>query len=109
MQPSEILHAVEASLADMKAGNIVSLDVKPLTSITDYMVIATGTSSRHVQAIADKLVEHLKPLIQRPVHLDADMDREWVLVDLGDVIVHIMQPRTRDFYQLETLWNGQKH
>jgi ribosome-associated protein len=104
LEISECLNLVVKTLDDMKAGDLINLDVRELTTISDYMVIATGTSSRHVQAMADNLVEKIKPLVDYPINIDADLDREWILVDLGDILVHIMQPQARAFYSLERLW-----
>lgn len=105
MQRKALLEAVLNDLSDLKAIHIVPLNVHQLTSITDYMIIASGNSSRHVSAIAEHLVEHMKKRDIIPLGIEADLNNEWVLVDLGDIIVHIMQPQTRDFYQLEKLWS----
>lgn len=105
MQTKELLTAVLNDLSDLKANHVVPLDVHQISSITDYMVIASGTSSRHVRAIADNLVKHMKERNICPLGIEGDLGDEWVLVDLGDVVVHIMQPQTRDFYQLEKLWS----
>lgn len=104
MQTNELLNAVLNDLSDLKALNVNPLDVRHLTSITDYMVIASGTSSRHVHSIADNLIHKMKERAITPNGIENDSDDEWVLVDLGDVVVHIMQPRTRDYYNLEKLW-----
>ena len=108
MKPKELLHTILSDLGDLKAHNIHPLDVSHSTSFTDFMVIATGTSSRHVMSIADKLVRNMKNRKVATCSIEADADAEWVLVNLGDVIVHIMQPRTRDFYNLEKLWTPQR-
>lgn len=105
MQSKDLLQAIINELDDLKAINVIPLDVHKLTSITDYMIIATGTSSRHVCAIADKLVRHLKAKHVDIIGLEGDMNNEWVLVDFGDAVVHVMQQRTREFYQLEKLWS----
>lgn len=89
----------------MKAIHVVPIFVKPTTTITDYMVIATGNSSRHVQAIAQHLLRQLKEKGYKPLGFEGDSHHEWLLVDMGDVVVHIMQPQARDFYQLEKLWS----
>lgn len=104
MQTKEIVNSVISVLVDLKAININPLDVQNLTTITNFMIIASGTSSRHVKAIADRLVLKMKSSHIEPCVVQGDRDCEWVLVDLGDVVVHIMQPRTRDFYNLESLW-----
>jgi ribosome-associated protein len=93
-------------LDDMKAENILTLDVRGLTSICDEMVIATGRSSRQVRAIAEKLEEKIKHTHQLlPVSTTGFESGEWALIDYGDIIVHVMQPDARAFYNLEALWS----
>lgn len=104
MQKNDLLKVVINDLNDLKAANVIPLDVHQATPLTDYMVIATGNSSRHVKAIADNLVHKMKDRHQCLYSIEGDLENEWVLVDLGDVVVHIMQQRTRDFYHLEKLW-----
>ena len=96
---------VTAVLDDMKAVNVRVLDVRSLTDIVDTMVIASGNSDRHVRSIADRIVEHAKKAGFRPMGVEGERDGEWVLVDLQDIIVHIMLPRVREFYRLESLWD----
>jgi ribosome-associated protein len=93
-------------LTDIKAKDVATLDVQELTDHFDMIVIATGTSSRHVQSIADHLVEELKKegLIKNS-RVESDDDAQWILIDLGRVIIHVMQQETRDFYHLEKLWS----
>ncbi len=93
------------SLEDMKAKDITVLDVKPLTSIADLMVVATGTSNRHVKSMADNVCEQAKKNGCQPLGVEGQEAAEWVLVDLGDIIVHVMLPDTRRFYDLEKLWS----
>ncbi len=102
---SSVIKVVEHALDEMKAVNVKVLDVHKLTDITDTMVIATGNSDRHVRSIADRVVEHAKKAGFRPMGVEGERDGEWVLVDLHDVIVHIMLPRVREFYRLENLWD----
>ena len=104
-----LCQAITQVLDDNKGENIVDLDVSQLTSLTDYLVIASGRSSRHVKALADHVVDSAKhqwhcanPRVQGEEYC------EWILVDLGDVVVHVMQPQIREFYQLEKLWQVMK-
>ena len=97
--------AIEA-LDDMKAVDIVVLDVSKKSSIADYMIVASGTSDRHVKAVANNVVEDAKKAGHVPLGVEGSNEGEWVLVDLGDVIVHVMMPAVRDFYQLEKLWEA---
>jgi ribosome-associated protein len=101
----ELLAVAEEALADMKAREIRVLDVRSLTSITDFMVVASGTSDRHVRSIADRVIEKAREVGCRPLGLEGHEHGEWVLVDLDDVVIHIMQPQVRDFYKLENLWD----
>jgi ribosome-associated protein len=95
---------VIAALEDLKANDIREIDVRGKTSVTDLIVIASGTSSRHVKSIADEVVRQLKGLGAPPIGVEGEREGEWVLVDLGDIIVHVMLPRVREFYGLERLW-----
>lgn len=104
MRIDDLLRYAVKDLDDLKALNINPIDVRHLTPLTDYMVIVTGNSSRHVRAIADHLIHQMKMRHIAPIHVEGDKQDEWVLVDLGDLVVHIMQPRIRDFYNLEKLW-----
>lgn len=94
------------ALEDMKAVNPVVMDVRGKSSVTDYMIVVSGTSDRHVKAIANNLVVEMKKAGVKPLGVEGDKIGEWVLVDLADVIVHIMLPDVRDFYQLEKLWEA---
>lgn len=100
----ELVALLEATLDDLKARDVCVLDVRRLTTITDFMIIASGTSDRHVKSMADRLVERAKQAGHPPLGIEGHEHGEWVLVDLQDVVVHIMQPRVRDFYKLENLW-----
>jgi len=102
---TSVLKVVEKALDEMKAVNIKVLDVHKLTDIADTMIIATGNSDRHVRSIADRVVEYAKKAGFRPMGVEGERDGEWVLVDLQDVVVHIMLPRVREFYRLENLWD----
>jgi ribosome-associated protein len=103
---SPLREAVTTALEDMKAVNVRVLDVRGLTDIADTMVIASGNSDRHVRSIAERVVEKAKAAGFRPLGTEGARDGEWVLVDLQDLIVHVMLPRVREFYGLEWLWEG---
>ncbi|HVF15653.1 MAG TPA: ribosome silencing factor [Steroidobacteraceae bacterium] len=102
---NEVVSIVESAMDDIKAVNVRVLDVRKLTDIADTLVIASGNSDRHVRSIADRVVEFAKKAGFRPMGVEGERDGEWVLVDLQDVIVHIMLPRVREFYRLESLWD----
>jgi len=104
MRSKQLKDLVVAALEEIKAKDIVVLDVHKLTSITDIMVIASGTSNRQVKALADNVVEKAKAAGCRPLSVEGEREGEWILVDLADVVVHVMMPVTREFYQLEKLW-----
>ncbi len=93
------------ALADMKAMEVKVLDVRGLTDIADTMVIASGTSDRHVRAVAQRVVERTKEAGFRPHGVEGQQDGDWVLIDLNEMIVHVMLPRVREFYGLEKLWD----
>ena len=103
---SPLQQAVTTALEDMKAVNVKVLDVRGLTDIADTMVIASGNSDRHVRSIAERVVEKAKAAGFRPLGLEGARDGEWVLVDLQDILVHVMLPRVREFYGLERLWEN---
>jgi ribosome-associated protein len=100
-----ILKLVQSALEDLKAVNIRMLDVRGLTDVTDFMAIASGNSDRHVRSIADRVQQLAKANGVRPFGVEGESDGEWVLVDLPDVMVHVMLPRVREFYCLEELWD----
>ena len=104
MRPRQLAQLVTTALDDIKAVDVQVLDVRKLTSMMDYMVVATGTSDRHVRSISDKVIEAAEQKKVKPLGVEGADAAEWVLVDLGDVIVHVMQRRVRELYQLEKLW-----
>ena len=102
--PPALAQVVLAALEDMKAVNVKAMDVRGITDITDMMVVASGTSDRHVKSIADRVVQRCKEAGYRPYGIEGERDGEWVLLDLNDVVLHVMLPRVREFYALEKLW-----
>ncbi len=104
MTPKKTAEKLINALEDMKALNINTIDVRKQTSITDMVIIATGRSNRQVRAIADKLMETAKKIGLPVMGVEGQKDGEWVLVDLGDYVIHVMQPEIREYYQLEKLW-----
>ena len=102
---SQALHdRVMAALAALKACDVVQIDVRGKTSVADRLIIASGTSSRHVKSLAERVIEFAKQAGTPPLGVEGQQQAEWLLVDLGDIIVHIMLPRIRSFYGLEQLW-----
>ena len=99
---------IHAALEDAKLLDIAVLDVRKISDFTDYMIIATGTSSRHVQSAADKVADKLREHDVRPIGIEGKQVGDWVLVDFGDVVVHLMREQMRDFYNLEKLWSDAK-
>jgi ribosome-associated protein len=105
LKASELRDHVVAALEDLKGVNIVTLDVAALTPMTDHMVLVTGTSNRHVKALVDTANESSKALGIQPLGIEGRESYDWVLVDLADVIVHVMNEEARNFYELERLWS----
>ena len=97
------------ALEELKAKDVREIDVRGKTSIADLLVIASGTSARHVKSIADEVSKYAKKAGVMPLGVEGEVEGEWVLVDLGDVIVHVMLPRIREFYGLERLWTVGDH
>ena len=104
MNIKKLLDIVLTSLNDGKAVDVDLYDVKKLTSMSDYILIASGRSRRQVSALADKLIQTVKENKFETLGVEGKNEGEWVLVDLGDIIVHIMHPSSREYYQLEKLW-----
>ena len=106
MQSTEMLNAILDVLDDGKARDVTVIDVRNKTTLTDYMIVASGTSDRHVSSLGGMLVEQLKHQHVLPLGVEGLAQGEWVLVDFGDAVVHVMKPQVREFYQLEKLWQG---
>jgi ribosome-associated protein len=104
MTHDKLQQIVIDALEDTKARDISTLDVRDMTTIADTMIIASGTSDRHVRSLADSVIEKAREAGYRPYGVEGQNEGEWVLVDLQDVIVHLMLPKVRDFYNLEKLW-----
>ncbi|MDA0822024.1 MAG: ribosome silencing factor [Proteobacteria bacterium] len=107
LTPEVLRDAIATALDDGKGEDIRVLDVRAMTSITDYMIVVSGRSSRQVRSLKDRVIEAAREHGVRPLGVEGENPGEWVLVDFGDVIVHAMQQETRDFYQLEKLWDNQ--
>lgn len=103
---SRAIETVLASLEDSKAENIVSIDIQGKSSLADYMVVASGRSHRHVAAVADHLLKALKDAGLGNARVEGMASADWVLIDSGDVIVHVFRPEIREFYNIEKLWQA---
>jgi ribosome-associated protein len=105
MNSEQLSTLVVEALDDIKAQDIIKLDVRDMTTVTDYMIVASGTSNRHVQALVDNVAEKAKKAGHRPIGVEGEEGSEWVLLDLQDTLVHVMLPKVREFYNLEKLWS----
>ncbi len=105
MQAEALRDRVVAALDDVKGVDVKTLDVRGRTAITDFMVIATGTSDRHVKALADNVLKDARDAGIKPLGVEGEQSGEWILLDLNDVVVHVMLREVRDFYNLEKLWS----
>src|SRR3972149_7797642 len=104
--PKKIQQWIQDALAAAKAQDLAVLDVRKVADFTDYMVIVTGTSNRHVQSTADKVIEKLREHARRTLGVEGVAGGDWGLLDFGEVVVHVMRAQTRGFYNLEKLWGG---
>ncbi len=109
MRPREMRQWIMNALDDAKARDIVTLDVRKVCEFTDYMIIVSGTSNRHVVSIAEKVIDALGRCGLKPSGIEGKEHGDWVLIDFGDILVHVMRPQTRDFYSLEKLWSDARH
>ncbi len=105
MNSKQLCTLVVDALDDIKAQDIVKLDVRDMTTVTDYMIVASGTSNRHVKALVENVAEEAKKAGCRPIGVEGEEGGEWVLLDLQDALVHVMLPKVREFYNLEKLWS----
>lgn len=102
--PEQVAELVQTALDDAKAVDIITIDVRGKTTITDFMIVASGNSTRHVKSLADGVITRSKERGLAVVGVEGERESEWILVDLADVLVHLMVPRARAFYALESLW-----
>lgn len=105
MNSEKLCALIVDALDDMKAQDIIKLEVRNMTSMTDYMIIASGTSSRHVRGLIENVAKQAKAAGHKPIGVEGEEGGEWVLLDLQDALVHVMLPKVREFYNLEKLWS----
>ncbi len=105
MNGDALRQLVVDALEEIKAQDIVTLDVREMTTVTDWMIVASGTSNRHVAALVDNVAQKAKDAGHRPIGVEGEEGAEWVLLDLQDALVHVMLPKVREFYNLEKLWS----
>ncbi len=105
MNSEKLSALIVAALEDVKGHDIVTLDVRKMTNVTDYMIVASGTSSRHVKALIENVADRAREAGRRPIGIEGEEGGEWVLLDLQDALVHVMLPKVREFYNLEKLWS----
>ena len=105
MNSEKLSALIVDALEDIKARDIVILDVRNMTSVTDYMIVASGTSNRHVKSAVDNVADKAREAGHRPLGVEGEEGGEWVLLDMQDVLVHVMLPKVREFYNLEKLWS----
>ena len=105
MNSEELSDLIVDALEEIKGQDIIKLNVRDMTTVTDWMVVASGTSSRHVQALVDNVAQRAKAAGHRPTGIEGESGAEWILLDLQDALVHVMLPKVREFYNLEKLWS----
>jgi ribosome-associated protein len=105
MNSEELCDLIVDALEEVKGQDITKLNVQRMTSVTDWMIVASGTSSRHVHALVDNVAQRAKAAGHRPTGIEGESGAEWVLLDLQDALVHVMLPKVREFYNLEKLWS----
>ena len=105
MTPEALRNIIVEALEEKKGRDVVTMDVAAISDVTDYMIVVSGTSNRHVKALVDEVVEAAANAGVVPLGVEGRDTNEWVLVDMGDALVHVMQTETRDFYDLERLWS----
>jgi ribosome-associated protein len=105
MNSEQLSELIVTALDDVKAKDIVTLDVRNMTTVTDYMIVASGTSNRHVRALVENVAEQAREAGHRAIGVEGEEGGEWVLLDLQDALVHVMLPAVREFYNLEKLWS----
>lgn len=105
MNSEQLGELIVEALDDVKAKDIVKLDVRDMTTVTDYMIVASGSSNRHVKALVDNVAEKAREAGVKPIGVEGEEGGEWVLLDLQDALVHVMLPKVREFYNLEKLWS----
>ncbi len=104
-QDQQLIALIDGALDDMKAKEVVTIDVRGRSTVTDYMMVASGTSKRHVASVAQEVLDKLKAEGIQPIGVEGQDVGDWVLVDVGSVIVHVMMPDARSFYDIERLWS----
>ncbi|NOR35182.1 MAG: ribosome silencing factor [Woeseiaceae bacterium] len=105
MNSEQLCTLIVDALDDVKAQDVTKLDVRKMTTVTDYMIVASGTSNRHVRALVDNVSEKAREAGHKPIGVEGEEGGEWVLLDLQDALVHVMLPKVREFYNLEKLWS----
>ncbi|HNP35168.1 MAG TPA: ribosome silencing factor [Woeseiaceae bacterium] len=105
MNSEQLCALIVEALDDVKAKNIVTLDVRDMTTVTDYMIVASGTSGRHVTSLVENVADKARAAGRKPIGIEGEEGGEWVLLDLEDALVHVMLPKVREFYNLEKLWS----